>query len=191
MISRIDHVSIAVRDRQKAERFFRDILGAIAGAGVGDPQAGFFWQIFSLGDLSRLEIISPTGERSFLDGFLKDRQGGVHHITLQTPDLGWVMTHLEAQGIPFFGYNEYPGGVWREILVPFPRCLRRPDSDRGVYCRRLAFGGGRRPAPARWHVEDTAAGATLRFSHPRGRHGGPRSGSRRTHELGARSEPRP
>ena len=75
MISRIDHVSIAVKDQEKAEHFFRDILGAIAGAGAGDPATKFFWQIFSLGDLSRLEIISPTGEGSFLDGFLAE-QGG-------------------------------------------------------------------------------------------------------------------
>jgi len=168
MISRIDHVSIAVRDRQKAERFFRDILGAIAGAGAGDPKAGFFWQIFSLGDLSRLEIISPTGERSFLDGFLKDRQGGVHHITLQTPDLGRAMTHLEAQGIPFFGYNEYPGGVWREIFI-------HPRDAFGVLIQIAEFTAAdwlaeevKLPAPARWQVENTAAGATLRFSHPGG-----------------------
>ena len=49
MISRIDHVSIAVREQEKAEHFFRDVLGAVAGAGMDDPQARFFWQIFSLG----------------------------------------------------------------------------------------------------------------------------------------------
>ena len=76
MISRIDHVSIALRDQKKAECFCREILGAVAGAGMGDPRTKFFWQIFSLGDLSRLEIISPTGEGSFLDGFLKDKEGG-------------------------------------------------------------------------------------------------------------------
>ena len=75
------------------------------------------WQIFSLGDLSRLEIISPTGEGSFLDGFLKDKEGGVHHITLQTPDLREAMANLDKQGIPFFGYNEYPGGVWKGIFI--------------------------------------------------------------------------
>ena len=45
MISRIDHVSIAVRDqeKEKAEHFFRDILGAVAGAGMADPVSRFFW----------------------------------------------------------------------------------------------------------------------------------------------------
>jgi catechol 2,3-dioxygenase-like lactoylglutathione lyase family enzyme len=37
MIARIDHVSLAVKDQAKAERFFRDILGAVPGAAAADP----------------------------------------------------------------------------------------------------------------------------------------------------------
>jgi methylmalonyl-CoA/ethylmalonyl-CoA epimerase len=168
MISRIDHVSIAVKDQAKAEHFFRDILGAIAGAGASDPATKFFWQLFSLGDLSRLEIISPTGEGSFLDGFLKDREGGVHHITLQTPDLRKAMAHLEAQGIPFFGYNEYPGGVWKEIFI-------HPRHAFGVLIQIAEFEATdwlsekvKFSLETRWQVEKTETGATLTFAHPGG-----------------------
>lgn len=168
MISRIDHVSITVRDQKKAERFFHKILGAVEGVGMGDPKAKFFWQIFSLGDLSRLEIISPTGEGSFWDGFLKDREGGVHHIILQTPDLRKAMTHLEDQGIPFFGYNEYPGGIWKEIFI-------HPHHAFGVLIQIAEFKATdwlaervKLPAETRWQVEKTKAGATLIFEHPGG-----------------------
>ncbi len=168
MISRIDHVSIAVRDQKKAERFFREVLGAVAGAGMDDPKTRFFWQIFSLGDLSRLEIITPTGEGSFLDGFLKEREGGVHHITLQTPDLGQAMARLEAEGIPFFGHNEYPGGVWKEIFI-------HPRHAFGVLIQIAEFKASdwisetvKLPAGTKWQVEKTAAGATLTVAHPGG-----------------------
>jgi len=168
LISRIDHVSIAVRDQAKAEHFFRDILGAVPGAGMDDPKTRFFWQLFSLGDLSRLEIISPTGEGSFLDGFLKDREGGVHHITLQTPDLRKAMSHLEEQGIPFFGYNEYPGGIWKEIFI-------HPRHAFGVLIQIAEFTAAdwlsenvKLPAGTSWQVEKTGTGATLTFSHPGG-----------------------
>ena len=168
MISRIDHVSIAVKDQEKAECFFRDILGAIAGTGATDPATQFFWQIFSLGDLSRLEIISPTGEGSFLDGFLKDREAGVHHITLQTPDIRKAMNHLEAHNIPFFGYNEYPGGVWTEIFI-------HPRHAFGVLIQIAQFQADdwlsekvKFPAGTKWQVEKTKTGATLIFAHPGG-----------------------
>jgi methylmalonyl-CoA/ethylmalonyl-CoA epimerase len=168
MITRIDHVSIAVRDQNKAEHFFREILGAIAGVGMDDPKTKFFWQIFSLGDLSRLEVISPTGEGSFLDGFLKDKEGGVHHITLQTPDLRKAMAHLEKQGIPFFGYNEYPGGVWNEIFI-------HPRHAFGVLIQIAEFKAAdwlsekvKLPDEMRWQVEKTETGATLTLAHPGG-----------------------
>jgi methylmalonyl-CoA/ethylmalonyl-CoA epimerase len=168
MISRIDHVSIAVKDQEKAEHFFRDILGAIAGAGASDPATKFFWQLFSLGDLSRLEIISPTGKGSFLDGFLENREGGVHHITLQTPDLSKAMTHLEDQGIPFFGYNEYPGGVWKEIFI-------HPRHAFGVLIQIAEFAAAdwlsekvKFSPETRWQVEKTEAGAILTVTHPGG-----------------------
>jgi methylmalonyl-CoA/ethylmalonyl-CoA epimerase len=168
LISRIDHVSIAVRDRKKAEHFFREILGAVAGAGMDDAKTKFFWQIFSLGDLSRLEIISPTGEGSFLDGFLKDREGGVHHITLQTPDLRRAMTHLEKHGIPFFGYNEYPGGIWNEIFI-------HPRNAFGVLIQIAEFKADdwlsekvKLSPETKWRVEKTETGAKLVFAHPGG-----------------------
>ena len=168
MISRIDHVSIAVKDQEKAEHFFRDILGAIAGAGASDPATKFFWQLFSLGDLSRLEIISPTGKGSFLDSFLENREGGVHHITLQTPDLSKAMAHLEDQGIPFFGYNEYPGGVWKEIFI-------HPRHAFGVLIQIAEFAAAdwlsekvKFFPETRWQVEKTEAGAILTVTHPGG-----------------------
>ncbi|MEW6335533.1 MAG: VOC family protein [Thermodesulfobacteriota bacterium] len=168
MISRIDHVSIAVRDQKKAEHFFRSILGAVAGAGADDPRTKFFWQIFSLGDLSRLEIISPTGTGSFLDGFLKGREGGVHHITLQTPDIRKAMGHLEEHDIPFFGYNEYPGGVWKEVFI-------HPRHAFGVLLQIAEFKADdwlsekvKLPPQTRWQVDKTETGATLMFSHPGG-----------------------
>lgn len=168
MISRIDHVSIAVKDQEKAEHFFRDILGAVAGTSMEDPQTSFFWRIFSLGDLSRLEIISPTGEGSFLDGFLKEREAGVHHITLQTPDIRKAMTQLKEQGIPYFGYNEYPGGIWKEIFI-------HPRHAFGVLIQIAEFVADdwlsekvKFPAGTRWQVEKTKTGASLIFAHPGG-----------------------
>lgn len=168
MISRIDHVSIAVRDQKKAEHFFRDILGAVDGAGASDPATRFFWQIFSLGDLSRLEIISPTDAGSFLDGFLKDKEGGVHHITLQTTDLVKAMARLEKHGIPFFGHNEYPGGIWKEIFI-------HPRHAFGVLVQIAEFEADdwlstkvKFPPAIRWQVDRTENGATLTFAHPGG-----------------------
>lgn len=168
MISRIDHVSVAVPDQAKAEDFFRRILGAIPGAWAEDPVLKYFWRLFSVGDLSRLEIISPTGEDSFLAGFLKSRGCGVHHITLQTPDIKQFIAYLEAQGIPYFGYNEYPDGRWKEIFI-------HPRDSFGVLIQVAEFEADdwlaeevKFTAGFKWHVEKTGEGVRITFPHPGG-----------------------
>jgi methylmalonyl-CoA/ethylmalonyl-CoA epimerase len=168
MIKRIDHVSIAVRDYEKAKKFFMGVLGAIPGSQASDDLMKFKWLISSAGDLSRLEIISPTGEGSFLDGFLKDREGGVHHITFQTLDLQKAKATLDAAGIPYFGENEYPGGVWKEIFI-------HPKDAFGVLIQIAEFTpddwlapGICMPRGEKFEVEETLDGCSIRFAHPGG-----------------------
>lgn len=168
MIARIDHISIAVKDQKKAEIFFQDVFGAVAGAAAEDPNTRFFWRLFSLGDLSRLEIISPTGEGSFLDKFFQNKEAGVHHITLQTPDIRQAMKNLEAKGIPYFGFYEYPSGIWKEIYI-------HPRHAFGVLLQIAEFEADdwlpenvKFPAGKRWQVEKTEDGASLVFAHPGG-----------------------
>ena len=55
VIPRIDHVSIAVRDQKKAERFFRDILGPLPASGcatltMAHPDGGKILQDLKIGD---------------------------------------------------------------------------------------------------------------------------------------------
>jgi methylmalonyl-CoA/ethylmalonyl-CoA epimerase len=116
MISRIDHISLAVKDSQKARRFITDVLGAVPGARGSDEKMKFNWEVFSLGDLSRFELITPTGEGSFIDGFLKKKEGGFHHMTLEVPDIDTTRAHLTEKKVPFFEGNDY-GGVWKEIFI--------------------------------------------------------------------------
>jgi methylmalonyl-CoA/ethylmalonyl-CoA epimerase len=100
--------------------------------------------------------------------FQPTASGGVHHITLQTPDLCKAITRLEERGIPFFGYNEYPGGIWKEIFI-------HPRHAFGVLIQIAEFKADdwlsekvKLAAEMRWLVEKTKKGATLTFSHPGG-----------------------
>jgi len=167
MISRIDHVSLAVVDFEAAFRFFADLLGAVPGASGDDPAMKYHWEILSLGDLSRLELITPTGRGSFLDNFLKDRSGGVHHITLQVPDILKAKELLENKGIPSFGYANY-GEVWKEIFI-------HPRDAFGVLVQLAEFTSDdwlspsvRMPGHKKVILEKQADGVGLKFAHPGG-----------------------
>jgi methylmalonyl-CoA/ethylmalonyl-CoA epimerase len=116
LILRIDHVSIAVKDYNRAHDFFKRIMGAVDGAVAEDDNLKYRWQMTSLGDLSRLELITPTGPASFLDGFLSKKDGGVHHITLQVKDIEATRRILDREKIPYFGYAE-PSPAWKELFI--------------------------------------------------------------------------
>ena len=168
MILRIDHVSIAVKDHEKATRFFKDILGAIPGQGAEDDNMKYFWQIFSLGDLSRVELLHQTGEGSYLDNFLKNKKdGGVHHITLQTSDIRETITILEENHIPYFGFSEI-GDIWKEIFI-------HPRDAFGVLIQIAELKADdwlgesvKFPKGQKWSLEDSEDGCILNIANPGG-----------------------
>ena len=168
LISRIDHVSIAVKDYDDARHFFQDVLGAIPESKARDNDMRYAWQMFSLGDLSRLEIIQATEPGGFLDSFFKKHKiGGLHHITLQTPDIEKTKQTLKENHIDYFGYNEY-GDVWKEIFI-------HPKDAFGVLIQIAEFHPDDwidpslvLPKEKKWEVIKEEKGCTLRVAHPGG-----------------------
>ncbi|MCK9273550.1 MAG: VOC family protein [Syntrophales bacterium] len=168
MISRIDHVSLAVKDYDKASRFFQTVFGAIPGANEEDTSMKYFWQLFSLGDLSRLELLKMTGEESFLKNFLENKtEGGVHHITLETPSIEKIRLTLETHNIPYFGFRVL-GERWKELFI-------HPKDAFGVLiqiaefhpedwlAQSVKFSGNRR-----FGIIKNEQGYRLDFAHPGG-----------------------
>jgi methylmalonyl-CoA/ethylmalonyl-CoA epimerase len=168
MISRIDHISIAVKDYPEALHFFKDILGAVPGAGARNNDMKYHWQIISFGDLSRLELITPLEEKSFLTTFFnKNKNGGLHHISLQTSDIQNAIRKLEDHHIPYFGYNEY-GDFWKEIFI-------HPKDAFGVLIQIAEFSPDDWldkslvfPKGQKWAVIKNNDGCTLNLAHPGG-----------------------
>ncbi len=168
MISRIDHISIAVPDYEKAREFFTTVFGAVPGAFADDARLKYHWRIFSLGDLSRLELLKPTAEGSFLEKFYqKNPCGGVHHITLETPDIQFVKKGLDENSIPYFGYAEY-GDIWKELFI-------HPRDAFGVLIQIAEFHPDdflddrvKLPAGRKWSVHRDDQGTHLKFAHPGG-----------------------
>ena len=164
MISRIDHISIAVKDYERALYFFQHVLGAIPGISGKDHTLKYFWQSFSMGDLSGLELLKPTEEGSFLDNFFKKRRaGGVHHITLKTPDIHDARKRLEENHIPYFGLN-IENDLWKELFI-------HPDDAFGVLIQIAEFNpydwldeSKRLPEGRKWSVRKEGEGFTLSFA---------------------------
>ncbi|MFW9939547.1 MAG: VOC family protein [Candidatus Thorarchaeota archaeon] len=167
MITRIDHVSLAVKDYEGAVKFFTKILGAVSQYNGTDNNLKYYWETFSLGDLSRFEIIKPTGKGSFLENFLKNKEGGIHHIVLQTSDIEMAREVLEKNEIPYFGFQNY-GDRWKELFI-------HPKDAFGVLLQIAEFKASdwlsasySLPDNEKWSVERINNIYNLTFSHPGG-----------------------
>ena len=88
---RVDHVGIAVEDRRALTR----VLELLGGRLIADePADGYRWIQYEFGGLSRIELIEPTAEGTFLTDFLEERGPGLHHVTFEVASVDDVVAHL-------------------------------------------------------------------------------------------------
>ena len=109
---RVDHVGLAVPDIDAAEPVLL-ALGAEPLYREAMPQ--LTWAYYGLGEASRIELIEPRGEESFLEGYLERHGPGLHHVTLEVADIDAVIGALEAEGIDVIDRAERDG--WTEAFV--------------------------------------------------------------------------
>ncbi len=169
MILRIDHCSIALKEKnfERAVEFFTKILGAIPQTHGKDNLLKYYWEIFTLGDLTRLEIIKPTEQGSFLENFLRKKEGGVHHLTLQCPDIEKAGKFLEDNKIPYFGKKSL-GASWKELYI-------HPKHAFGVLLQIAEFKpddwiapSSKMPEGQKWSITKINSKYQLTFAHPGG-----------------------
>ncbi len=97
-IGRFDHIGIAVRSIDKALSLFETVLGAKLRRTGESRDGSFRVAILDLHDFC-IELLEPIDPDGFLAKHLEVRGEGVHHITLQTPDLERKTLLLEAAGV--------------------------------------------------------------------------------------------
>ncbi len=104
IIKRMDHVSIGVRDMDKARKLFLDILGGEELEDRGKSDDGFDWNTFNLGG-KKLELVSPHNAESGVGRYIEKYGEGFHHICLAVENLVEAMAHFEANGIRILASN--------------------------------------------------------------------------------------
>ncbi len=134
-LASFNHISMAVRDwREQRDRFgrlfgFRSLREFTAQPGT--PFEGCVSRIRNT--RTEWEFLQPDGPVSFVQKFLDERGPGVHHLTVEVPDIEEAVAELERLGItPFGGISEdtmwwmayiHPrdsGGVLWQLYQPRP-----------------------------------------------------------------------
>ncbi|WP_435332743.1 VOC family protein [Haloarchaeobius sp. TZWWS8] len=110
---RVDHVGIAVESVADAE----PLLFALGCEKLSDEtvEDRFRWVYYRLGDASRIELIEPVAENTFLTDFLDAHGPGLHHVTLEVADIDAVIEAVEAADFRVVDRAEFD--TWTEAFV--------------------------------------------------------------------------
>jgi LAO/AO transport system kinase len=108
---RLNHVAIAVPDLDAARTAFARLPGARASAPLALPEHGVTVVFVALPN-TKIELVTPLGERSPLASFLeKNPGGGIHHLSVEVPDVRDAAAALTAQGARVLGGGEPKKGA--------------------------------------------------------------------------------
>ena len=111
-IGKLDHIGFAVHSIEEARKFWEDQLGATFQRVVDHHSGDFRLGILDLHGFC-IELLEPTNPDGFLQKYLEKRGEGVHHITLQTPELIEKVSGLEEAGVRVVDkhFDKDEGGV--------------------------------------------------------------------------------
>jgi methylmalonyl-CoA/ethylmalonyl-CoA epimerase len=126
-VKRIDHVAIAVTDRDGACGALAGLFGLDAGARehVAAQKTDVAFLHTDAAAEAALELIAPAGNDG-LERFLQKRGPGLHHICFEVDDLPAALASLKAGGVRLIDDVPRPGA--RGHLVAF----LHPASTGGV-----------------------------------------------------------
>ena len=148
---RVDHVGIAVESIDDAE----PVLLAFGCQKLIEEsvEGRFRWAQYDFGrSASRLELIAPEAEDTFLTTYLHDHGPGLHHVTLEVAAIDAVTAAVEEAGLDIVEYREYDD--WTEAFVP-------PSNPTGALFQLFEYHdtyGGGRPEPERLYVDGERLG---------------------------------
>jgi methylmalonyl-CoA/ethylmalonyl-CoA epimerase len=122
MLTRLNHVAIAVPDLAAASALYRDTLGAKVSAPQALPEHGVTVVFIDTGN-SKIELLEPLGEESPIASFLeKNPSGGMHHLCYEVDDILAVRDRLKASGARVLGDGEPKiGAHGKPVLFLHPK----------------------------------------------------------------------
>ena len=207
-VKRIDHVAVAVADRDAAAHSLSTLFGLATGA--RETVAGQLTDVAFLHPAgaadtdAAVEICAPAGNAA-LTRFLANRGPGLHHVCFEVDDLSGALATLKAAGVRLIDETPRPGARGHQVAflhpaatggVLFELCERTHTGSSRVIRSPAAVTSPWSPPRRRWLLARAASAqmAPGGFGGPGGMQPPPPPGARaregrRARRGGARGDP--
>ncbi len=120
MITRLDHIAVAVPDLAEAIRRFAEDLG-LPLEGQEDVVSAQTRTAFLSVPGTHIELIHPLDGQGPVQKFLETRGGGLHHLCFETDDIDADMARLQARGYRFLSDAPKPGAHGTRVVFIHPK----------------------------------------------------------------------
>lgn len=97
MLTKINHIGIAVRSLDETIPFYRDNLG-MSFLGIEEVAEQKVKVAFLRVGESKIELLEPTAADSPVAAFLEKNGPGIHHIAYEVHDITAALAKLEGEG---------------------------------------------------------------------------------------------
>ena len=124
-MNKIEHIGIAVKDLDKANKIYERLLGTEAYKQEEVKSESVMTSFFQSGP-NKIELLAATSEDSAIHKYLEKNREGVHHIAFSVDDIVKEMARLKKEGFRLL--NEHPKKGADNKLI----CFVHPKDANGV-----------------------------------------------------------
>lgn len=120
MITRVDHIGIAVKSIDEAAKLYTEVLGlTVKGIEVIVDQKART-AIIPVGE-TKIELIESTDPEGTVAKFIESRGEGLHHIALKVTSINEALQDLARKGIPLIDQKPRKGVENTDIAFLHPK----------------------------------------------------------------------
>ena len=120
MLSKIEHVALAVEDLDAAVAHYSEVWGLEVEHRERVEDQGVEEAMLPLGD-SYLQLLGATAPDTTVGKFLARKGEGLHHIAYEVDDLEAALAELKAQGVPLIDERPRRGGRGHMVAFVHPK----------------------------------------------------------------------
>ncbi len=120
MITRIDHLGIAVRSLAEAIDYYEGALGLKCGRTEEVASQKVRTAFFEVGGV-HLELLEPTSPDSPIAAFLEKRGEGIHHVAFATDDVSAQLGVAREAGVRLIHETPFEGAAGKLVAFLHPK----------------------------------------------------------------------
>ena len=119
-LSHIEHIGIAVKNIDKAKKYYENVLGLKCYAVEEVKDQMVKTAFFQVGQ-TKIELLEATSPESPVAKFIKKRGEGIHHIAFAVDDTNQSLAEAEEKGIKLIDKQSRKGAEGLNIGFLHPK----------------------------------------------------------------------